>query len=102
MLKEDKLPFQHDDFFDATQGLARQGTVKGPSSQLQKLTDKFLSTLGQGFGAAANVSKGPNQSSMLDESKGVVSPREASRQTITGAGPNYFEFRAKELQEEID
>ena len=39
-------------------------TMKKEASQLQKQTDKFLSTLGQGFGAAASVAN----NSMVDQS----------------------------------
>ena len=104
MLKEDKLPFQHDDFFDqAVPGIARQGTMKRETSQLQKQTDKFLSTLGQGFGAAASAAN----NSMVDQSmEKVISPRDSrinkSQVSMKEQVPNYYEFRVKELQEELD
>jgi predicted small metal-binding protein len=53
------------------------------------MQDKMLSTLGQGFGAAAR--NDPNNSMLND----TMSPRGSNK-------VNFFEIRCKELQEEID
>ena len=52
------------------------------------MQDKMLSTLGQGFGAAAKN----DMNRSLNE---TMSPRGSSK-------VNFFEIRCKELQEEID
>ena len=54
MIKQEKLPFQPDDFVGGENPLQRRATMTGNrATELAKQTDKFLSTLGKGFGAAA-------------------------------------------------
>ena len=65
------------------------------TSGFMKAQDKFLSTLGQGFG---DVAKARND--------GIMSPKSSkvneSRVNQTFDNINYFEERCKELQAEID
>lgn len=96
MIKQEKLPFQPDDFVELKMdnALQRRATISASrGNELSKQTDKFLATLGQGFGAAANI-KGKG------ERNSIMSPRDG--QQTKEKAPDYYEFRCKELQEEID
>ena len=98
MIKQDKMPFQPEDFFNAQkQQQLMRGTTKSKKSNFKAAQDQFLNTLSQGFGAAA----GKNDESRNDPNRSLV---ENSMIGTPGGGGavNYYEIRCKELQEEID
>lgn len=67
-----------------------RGTVSR-KSQFAKQTDKFLATLSQGFGAAAQDGRNGSET---NKNNSALSPR--------GTNINYYELRCNELQDEID
>ena len=56
LLKQNKLPFMVEDFYNSDKTVMRQTTTK---NALNAFTEKLRSTFGQGFGAAASR-KDPN------------------------------------------
>lgn len=101
MIKQDKMPFNAEDFYKETRAqISRAGTRAG-STKFAKQTDKFLATLSQGFGAAANAGnadRNTGNKSFGGHNESILSG------TGTGAGKpiNYYELRCNELQDEID
>ena len=78
LIKQDKMPFMAEEFYDHTKaGLVRPGSrgTVSRKSQFAKQTDKFLATLSQGFGAAAANQEGRNGSAAGNDS--TLSPRAA-------------------------
>ena len=56
MIKQDKMPFVAEDYYKEQRATASRAGTRGKNAMKQQ-TDKFLATLSQGFGAAANADR---------------------------------------------
>ena len=105
LIKNSKMPFEADEFkvpSAATTGGVDRTKTKVPADwtatqKKEKAQDKFMATLGQGFGLAASAARNdvmsPKQSQGVNESRVNQS---------FAAVPNFYEERCKELEEEIE
>lgn len=103
MIKQDKMPFLAEEFYKGEKmaAMSRAGTRAG-SKKFAQQTDKFLATLTQGFGKAAENANDRNAAnkSFADgqsmNNSALLSPKNGEKQV------NYYELRCNELQDEID
>lgn len=107
MIKQDKMPFLAEDFYKGERAAQlTRGTTRAGSKKFAQQTDKFLATLTQGFGAAAqqnadgrntaNNKSFADQTQSMNNSAIITSPKGGAGQV------NYYELRCNELQDEID
>lgn len=89
MIKQEKMPFEADSFFNPEKAAAgRPGSraMGGRKQTFKEKTDQFMNTLSKGFGAAGS-SNNRNNNSMLEGTGSLAGTQ----------GVNYFEIRCKEL-----
>ena len=103
MIKQDKMPFLAEEFYKGEKmaAISRAGTRAG-SKKFAQQTDKFLATLTQGFGKAAESANDRNAANksfadgQSQNNSALLSPKNGEKQV------NYYELRCNELQDEID